>query len=314
VVEGVELRELKVFLALAEELHFGRTATRLGLTQSRVSQSLRSLERKLGDQLVHRTSRRVTLTPPGERFRAQLAPALEQLSGVLERAATRQLSGTVRIGARYPNTGGERLVRIIDEFEARHPDCRVQITPTPPDDPGGALRHGDVDFIATPLLGEPTFTVLVATLATEPRVLAVARDHPLTRRTRIELEDLGDYRVAATSILPDEQQEAWIPLRTPSGRPIERLQPPAATDNELAMLVARGKAVVPIVETTSTYFAPPNIVCIPIVGLPPIRIALLTMPGPWDPRRRELIRVAREIVGESPPQTKPMPPAGPGGR
>ena len=60
---AVELRELRVFLVLAEELHFGRTADRLGLTQSRVSQSIRDLERKLGLHLAARTSRRVVLTP-----------------------------------------------------------------------------------------------------------------------------------------------------------------------------------------------------------------------------------------------------------
>ena len=72
--ETVELREIRVFLTLAEELHFGRTADRLGLTQSRVSQSLRALERKLGEDLVHRTSRRVALTAPGERFRPRSVP------------------------------------------------------------------------------------------------------------------------------------------------------------------------------------------------------------------------------------------------
>lgn len=295
--DGVELHELRVFLTLAEELHFGHTAARLGLTQPRVSQSLRNLERKLGDQLVHRTSRRVTLTPSGERFRVRLAPALAELVQVIERAATRHLTGTVRIGARYPNTGGNSLVRIIDAFEALHPDCSVQVVATPPDDPGGPLRRGEIDFVAIPLLGDPTFSAVVVTLATEPRVLAVARDHPLAERTEIELEDLADYPVAATNLLPDDQQEAWIPLHTPSGRRIERL-PPAASDNDLAMLVARGKAVVPIVETTSTYFGPPNIACVPIVDLPPIRIVLLALPGARDNRRREFIRVAREVLGE----------------
>ena len=62
--ETVELREIRVFLALAQELHFGRAAERLGITQSRVSQSLRELELKLGESL-HRTSRRVALTGTG---------------------------------------------------------------------------------------------------------------------------------------------------------------------------------------------------------------------------------------------------------
>ena len=63
--QTVELRELRVFATLAEELHFGRTAEKLQLTPSRISQSLRTLEEKLGGQLVHRTSRRVKLTPFG---------------------------------------------------------------------------------------------------------------------------------------------------------------------------------------------------------------------------------------------------------
>ena len=81
--QTIELRELRVFLVLAEERHFGRTAERLGLTQSRVSQSLRGLERKLGEQLVHRTSRRVTLTPRGERFRDEAGAANEDRKSVV---------------------------------------------------------------------------------------------------------------------------------------------------------------------------------------------------------------------------------------
>jgi DNA-binding transcriptional LysR family regulator len=292
-----------VFLTLADELHFGRTATRLGVTQSSVSQSLRSLEHKLGNQLVHRTSRQVTLTRSGERFRAKLAPVVAQLGEVLDHAASRRLTGTVRIGARYPHAGGERLLRIIDVFEAQQPDCSVQFTATPPEDPAGPLWRGEVDFIATPLLAESTELESVVTLDTEERVLAVARDHPLARRTQIEIEDLGDHVVAATLLLPDEQQEAWCPLRTPSGRPIRRLEPPPASDNELAVVVARGKAVCPAVPSTAAYVAPPNIACIPIVGLPPIRIVLLMMPGAWDPRRRAFVRTARAVVsdGATPP-------------
>ena len=76
---NVELRELRLFLVLAEELHFGRTAEKLGLTPSRVSQSVRALEDKVGAQLVHRTSRRVSLTASGEQFLLDVRPSLEQL-------------------------------------------------------------------------------------------------------------------------------------------------------------------------------------------------------------------------------------------
>ena len=80
--ETIELREIRVFLALAQELHFGRAAEQLGVTQSRVSQSLRELEHKLGQTLVHRTSRRVALTAAGRHFLAEVEPVHERLSTV----------------------------------------------------------------------------------------------------------------------------------------------------------------------------------------------------------------------------------------
>src|SRR5215218_9928196 len=207
----VELREIKVFLTLAEELHFGRTAERLGLTQSRVSQSLQSLERKLGEQLVHRTSRRVTLTTQGERFRAEVGPVVRSLTAAVERAATRHLEGTVRVGLMFPNTGGARLVEIVEAFETAHPRCAVQVTATPSDDPGRPLREGEIDVLATPVLRDPPGVVVAATLDTEPRMLAVASSHPPAKRTHVLIEDLGDHKVVAPSILPDDRQEAWVP-------------------------------------------------------------------------------------------------------
>jgi DNA-binding transcriptional LysR family regulator len=84
--QAVELRELRRFLVLAEELHFARAAERLQLTPSRVSQSLRALEDKRGAQLVQRTSRRVQLTPLGEELLRELRPTIDQLDAVLARA------------------------------------------------------------------------------------------------------------------------------------------------------------------------------------------------------------------------------------
>jgi DNA-binding transcriptional LysR family regulator len=148
---AVELRELHLFLALAEELHFGRTAARLGLTPSRVSQSLRALEQKLGAPLVHRTSRRVGLTPFGDRFLADVGPAYDQLAGVLERtsAAARGLAGTLRLGLLSGPAGGPRFVEIVREFEALHPESHVEVIQMAWEDPVGRLRDDDVELLAT---------------------------------------------------------------------------------------------------------------------------------------------------------------------
>ncbi len=71
---AVELRELRIFLVLAEELHFGRAADRLRVSQPGVSEAIRSLEVRLGGRLFDRTSRRVRLPPAGEDFRPQPGP------------------------------------------------------------------------------------------------------------------------------------------------------------------------------------------------------------------------------------------------
>src|SRR5215217_4679329 len=96
----------------------------LGVTQLRVSQSLRTLEAKLGERLVHRTSRRVALTAAGERFLADVAPAHERLVAVLRGAAPQ---ATLRIGLLASITAGPRLIELIRAFEQRHPGCSVEV-------------------------------------------------------------------------------------------------------------------------------------------------------------------------------------------
>jgi DNA-binding transcriptional LysR family regulator len=103
----MDLSEIKVFLALYEELHFGRTAERVGLSQTRVSRLVHSLEGEVGGMLFKRTSRRVTLTPLGERLRDRLQPAYERLSEAL--ADARQMAqepiGSCASASRQPRRG-----------------------------------------------------------------------------------------------------------------------------------------------------------------------------------------------------------------
>src|SRR5207302_3465428 len=95
--DTVELRELRIFLTLADELHFGRTAERLHISQSRVSQAVRMLECQVGAKLFDRTSRHVALTPIGKRLCETLsAPYRELESGFEEtRAAANGIGGTL---------------------------------------------------------------------------------------------------------------------------------------------------------------------------------------------------------------------------
>jgi len=139
----VELRELRLSLMLAEELHFGRTAERLGLTTSRVSQTVRTLERKVGDQRpFRRTSRVVELTEAGRALHAELVPAVAGLDRVLRTAAFRGSGpGVVHVGLLNAASGVDVLSRAIERFEATYAGATVQLSTTPFDDRLGPIRR-----------------------------------------------------------------------------------------------------------------------------------------------------------------------------
>jgi DNA-binding transcriptional LysR family regulator len=303
--QTVELRELRLFLALAEELHFGRTADKLQLTPSRVSQSLRALEHKLGGQLVHRTSRRVELTPFGERFLADVSPAYDQLVGVLERTnvAARSLEGTLRLGLLSGPAGGPHIVEIVREFEALHPESHVEVIQLAWEDPARRLRDDDVDVMATWLPLEQPDLVVGPTLSRQQRVLAVPRDHPLSERDAVDVEELADHRIFRVEGWPQELREAVTPSRTPGGRPIPGTRIPIGERAllELPVRLARSKIVLPTVASAAGYFVDPDVVFVPIKGMPPLRSALVWRRPARDPKLLEFIRVAREVLGRAKP-------------
>jgi DNA-binding transcriptional LysR family regulator len=297
--QTVELREIKLFLVLAEELHFGRTATRVGLTQSRVSQTLRALERKLGAQLVSRTSRRVTLTPAGERFRDEVAAAVAGLEDVLrstEESGWRRPE-PVRLGVVSAAAVGPRLRSIIAAYEAAHPDSPVQVVGLPFRDRLGPLRRGEVELVVTHL---PLHQPDVATgpvLAQEPPVLAVARNHPLAAREEVSLEDLADHRVGRLDLAaPAELSESLTPETTPSGRVIPRLDLRLQEASELIVAVALGLVVQPVTATFAQTYGHPDVVFVPLSGVVPTRTVLAWRRGDRNRALREFLRTAQAVL------------------
>jgi DNA-binding transcriptional LysR family regulator len=298
--ETIELRELRVFLTLADELHFGRTAERLRLTQSRVSQTLRTLEEKLAGQLVYRTTRTVQLTRLGERFLADAGPLYRELAGVLESSSTanRSISGSLRLGLLVPMSAGPHLLEIISAFEAAHPGSHVVVADVPHDDPLGFLRSGEVDLLAARLPLNHPDVVPGPILSREPRVLAVAQTHPLASRREISIEDIAAYRVAPIRGFPEEIVDAFIPRHTPSGRPLRRLNEPGypTTTAELTNLVARGRVVHPTVPSFRFHFGHPNIVYVPIKDMADSETALLWRRRMSHPAARAFVAVARDVL------------------
>jgi DNA-binding transcriptional LysR family regulator len=301
--EHVELREIRVFLALCEELHFGRAAERLGISQTRVSQTIQAVETKIGAPLFERTSRRVVLNERGTRLREEVAPAYERMTDVLRRAhaASGVIEGTLRLSHVTGASSGPHMLAVIEAFEARHPRCRVEVSGSPFGDVFRRLRRGEVDLMTSWLPLQQPDLVVGPVVNSEPRVLMVAHDHPLAERTELSVEDLAPYRVPRFPQLPDELHDAWIPSRTPSGRVIESVEVRIRGQDvvELTTRVARGELVHPSVPSSAAYVGVHKFSYVPITDLPPLRSALAWRRGCRDLRVLEYARIAEEIVSAS---------------
>jgi DNA-binding transcriptional LysR family regulator len=297
----LELRELRIFLTLADELHFGRTAERLGISQPGVSEAVRVLESRLGVKVFDRTSRRVRLTSAGEALKASLVPALAALVQAL--AQTSELSSSVRGLLRVGfvlTTEGPALSRLVSAFQARYPACEVRLTEVETFDAYRPLRRDDIDVLCNWLaVDEPDLTAGTV-FARYQRALVVAPAHRLAGQPAVSVEELAGEEVALLpSSTPAAVYDLLIPPRTPSGRPIRRTQP-AQTVNEVLSLVARGLIVHPT-SSTIPIFNRDDVVLVPISDLPPLPLGLVWCTSRENPRIRALNETASSMAAGAPP-------------
>ncbi|MFB1044732.1 LysR family transcriptional regulator [Streptomyces chrestomyceticus] len=269
------MRELECFLVLAEELHFGRTGARLYVSQSRVSQLVRALERRVGARLVERTSRRVRLTPLGTDFLAGLRPAYDALRGTVESAvaAARGIEGRLRIG--FQGTADDRVMRAIDTFHTRHPGCVTEIVEIPLQDPFGPVHRGEVDAAVVLLPVEEPGLVLGPVFSEQQQTLAVSVRHPFASRASIDAEDLADEPlVSVEGPVPEYWRYAHAPTSTPGGRPIPP-GPGVRTLQEGLTLAAAGRGAMLLCRPTADYHGRRDITFVPVDGLPDSALGLV---------------------------------------
>jgi DNA-binding transcriptional LysR family regulator len=267
----VERYEIEAFLALAEELHFGRTAVRLRVTTARVSQVIGKLERRVGAPLFERTSRSVALTPIGRRLHDDLRPAFDRLEGALATAVAtgRGVTGELRVGF-VGAAAGQLLVQATDRFAARHPECEVRIHEVQMGEAIDQLRADRLDVLIAclPLSGPDLANGPV--LLSEPRLLAVPADHAFARRTAVSVEDLARTELLrAPCSLPDHWREPGSPRVTPAGRPIP-LGRSAATFQEILTMVGAGFGVFPVGAHAVRFHARPDVAFVPFHDTPPL--------------------------------------------
>ncbi|MBW5423847.1 LysR family transcriptional regulator [Streptomyces sp. BG9H] len=291
-MSGLEMRELECFLALADELHFGRAGERLYVSQSRVSQLLAALERRIGARLVKRTSRRVALTPLGERFLAELRPAYEGLASTVDRAraAARGVEGTLRIG--FQGTADARLMEAIAAFQTRHPACLTEIVEIPFADPFGAVRGGDVDAAIVLLpVAEPDL-VLGPVFSSERQTVAVSVRHAFAGRASLGAAELaGTPLISATAPAPAYWRTAHAPSDTPA--------PSVRTLQEGLTLVAADRGAMLLCRPTAEYHGRRDVVFVPVEGLPDSVLGMVWHRDGETARVREFARALTDGSAEA---------------
>jgi DNA-binding transcriptional LysR family regulator len=239
----MELRQLRSFVAVAEELHFRRAAERLHMAQPSVSQQVRTLEAELGVQLFDRNRRGATLTVAGS---ALLDEARELLARADHAAATARATGMgqrgrLRLSLTRSLTGGIAGA-IVAEFRTRYPDVELDLNV------GNTMLHveqlhaGDIDVgFVRPPLDDPGLEELA--LGREPMVCVLPKGHPLAARGRVRAQDL--YAEPLVWWPESHGPGAWREVRgevygEPPWPPIARTEP---EEERIVSAVAEGAGI-----------------------------------------------------------------------
>ncbi|MFJ8825329.1 LysR family transcriptional regulator [Streptomyces sp. NPDC102467] len=271
----MERYEIETFLALAEELHFARTAERLHVSPGRVSQTIKALERRIGGTLFERSSRRVDLTPVGRQLRDDLLPAYEQIQRAVAdaTAACTDIHGVLRVGFTAP-WSGKLLAQAAEAFSTRHPRCSVELQGATYNLVITALRQKDVDLvIAEPPVEEPD-VIVGPVLFSERRALVVPADHPLAARESVSLEDFAVLPLIAAVGVSRAWREAFFPRRTPRGARIEH-GPTAFNWEGVLSLVGAGEGATVATVRAAQYHGRPDVAYVPFADAAPVEYALM---------------------------------------
>lgn len=189
---NIELRHLRYFVAVAEELHFGRAAARLNISQPPLSQQIQILEQQVGARLFARTNRSVSLTEAGRQFLADSRQILLQVNEAAARASRLHHgeTGELRIGFTSSAPFIKAVSDTLSTFRQRYPDVHIQTRETNTREQISPLTEGRLE------LGLMRNTQLPDTLdwqviLREPLLAMIHRDHPLARQDEVSLIELG---------------------------------------------------------------------------------------------------------------------------
>jgi DNA-binding transcriptional LysR family regulator len=278
----LDMRMLRYFVAVAEELNFGRAAQRLHIAQPVLSRQIKSFEDDLGVRLLVRDTRGTSLTEAGAQLLNDARFLLSESKSLRERlsraAATTRV---IRIGV-MPGLLATTAVRT---FEASDPSHRAEVTPVGWADQIEAVlsRRLDVVYAREPIDHHGLGT---AALLQEPRDALLAADDPLASRSALLLADLASHRLLQDSATVPE----WYAIATPEQR--RAIRNTACTMEEKLERVAAHEGFAILPRSTTAFYRRPDVCVVPIDDIPPGRVTLIWDAATADPLRDEFVTAA----------------------
>ncbi|MET7381737.1 LysR substrate-binding domain-containing protein [Streptomyces sp. NPDC005526] len=291
----VHLRDLRYFVAVAEELHFTRAAERLYVSQPALSKQIRALERQLGFQLFERQRRQVELTPQGE---ALLTPARHLLADWQEALQTaRGAVAPVSLTVGMQTAVGRDVQRdVLAGFRDRGWHITLRLVAW--DDPSAGLADGtcDLAFVWLPLPGAGFAT---RTLVRERVWVALPVGHRMADRTEIDFDELAGEPFIALPRSAGPLRDFWLATTARAGR-TPRIGAEAGSTDEVLEAVASGQGVALIAEGNVGLYQRPDLVYRPVLGLPEAELAIAWRATDRRPEVSELVAALTNRTGPRP--------------
>lgn len=284
-MDDLETRQLRYFVAVADELHFGRAATRLGMAQPPLSRAIRQLERRLDVQLFDRNRRGVTLTDAGTVLLREAATALDAVSAAVRRTQragepARPLVLVSKAGASH-----ELLQQLLETLASDSAAPPVEVVLCEVGEQAGLLRDGraDVALMHRPVDDLAGFDT--EDLCVEGQVAILPAGHPLASRDQLTLADVRD--------VPNLPLARWPRL---DGTYPDGPGPQVRTQSQLAQLVALSRTLL-VIPASSRAWQWPEHVAVPVVDAPNVTTVIAWPPTTRSSAVASLVRAAGGLRG-----------------
>jgi len=280
---GVELRELRYFVAVAEELHFGKAAERLEMAQPPLSRAIARLERQLGVALLERTSRRVTLTEAGAVLLSEARTLLSAAAAAERRTREAADKQPRLVLAVKSGTVSELLAKLLDAYRAEPGAATVDLLLCEAHQHRKLLQNGQADVALLHLPFDSAAGLDTEILYTEGQVAVLPASHRLADRSQI--------RLAEATALPELPLARWPdPV---SGYP-EGAGPEVHDLTQLFQLIALGRTTAIMPESIISNLRP-GLTAVPVLDAPPVTTVIAWPPRSRDRAVADLIRVATRL-------------------